>query len=156
MENYRGKLIELTSKVIIYEFHKTFDEINPFEDSKYYNAFNDRLKHSENIQAMLEHYPVLTQMIDALEDNILRNYMMIIERYQIDHSQIENMLGYRPGKILKINTDMGDTHRDGESVGVVECENGMVMYKPRSLKADELYNKMITFFNERCNTNLRT
>jgi type 2 lantibiotic biosynthesis protein LanM len=154
--NYKRKIINVMSKMVIYEFHETFAEFDPFDDAKFYKAFNNQMREPDNIEAILEKYPVLVQMITSIENNFLQNHIKIIQRYQNDHTYIEKKLQKKLGDLLKISMDMGDTHRDGNSVAILECEKDKIVYKPRSLTIDCLYEEIIIFFNETCQTNLKT
>ncbi|MCR6097292.1 type 2 lantipeptide synthetase LanM [Salipaludibacillus agaradhaerens] len=154
--NYKRKIVNVMSKMVIYEFHNTFEKYDPSDDTKYYKAFNNLLGDPNNIEAILEKYPVLVEMIASIEDNFLHNHIKIIQRYQNDHTYIEKKLRITLGDLLKVSIDMGDTHRDGNSVAILECEENTLVYKPRSLTVDCLYEDIIIFFNETCQTNLKT
>ncbi|SFQ22743.1 type 2 lanthipeptide synthetase LanM family protein [Salibacterium halotolerans] len=155
-ENYKRKIMEITRKVLIFEFHQTFDTVDSTDESKHYKAFCKKLKRSDYIWNMLDKYPVLLRMMKSIEKNFLHHCTLIIKRFQDDYSQIENMLGKKAGKLRRLTIDAGDTHRNGSSVAVLECENDKIVYKPRSLKADCLYEKVIACFNEQNKQDLKT
>ncbi|WP_416150018.1 type 2 lanthipeptide synthetase LanM family protein [Salipaludibacillus sp. HK11] len=155
LRNYKDKIVEISSKVIIYEFHQTFDKYDAFDNSKYYHIFNDRLTETDYIQNILLKYPVLKQLIDSIEENYLFNHIKIILSYQADSQLIEKKLGYELGDLVAITIDMGDTHCDGKSVAFVTCEKGEIVYKPRSLTADCIYESILLLFNEKCSTELK-
>ncbi|WP_026701919.1 type 2 lanthipeptide synthetase LanM family protein [Salibacterium aidingense] len=156
VENYKRKILEITRKVLIYEFHQTFDVLDPGDESKHYKEFCKKLESPDYIRNMLNKYPVLQNMMESIEMNFLYNCTLIIKRFQDDCCQIENRLGKQLGKLRTLAFDMGDTHRNGSSVAVVECENDKIVYKPRSLKADCLYEKVIAYFNEQYKQDLKT
>ncbi|EQD36890.1 Lanthionine synthetase C family protein [mine drainage metagenome] len=40
------------------------------------------------------------------------------------------------GELQELSFGVGDSHQKGKTVGLIRCEGGQIVYKPRSLKVD--------------------
>jgi len=154
--SYKKKLEQVSSKVLIFEFHEWFDESDPADTTKFYRLFSEQLKNPYYITSILDKYPVLQSTINSLEEKYIRNHIKLISRYHNDYKDIEKKLNQNPGNILSISANLGDTHRGGNSVAKVQCENIVIMYKPRSLQVDCLYETITDYFNQSSSLKIKT
>lgn len=155
-KEFRKKIINLTKKVLIYEFHDSFT-CNVEEGSTvYYEKFNERLEDYRYCFALLQKYPVLHEIYDKAQRNLLQNSYELITRYITDVKEIEVKLNKNLGVLKSVSINLGDTHRNGNSVAVLETNKEKIIYKPRSLRADSIYTQVINLFNHTTSETLKT
>lgn len=155
-EEFRTKIVELSSKVLIYEFHESFTDVDPFNRSKNYIKFNEFLSVGENSLSILDKYPVLKEMCDNIQETLIRNSREIMLRYLSDVDELEEFFLEPLGALQHISINLGDTHRGGQSVAILNTEGKKIIYKPRSLMADCLYSNILSFYNEAEKESLQT
>ncbi|MEC1543692.1 type 2 lanthipeptide synthetase LanM family protein [Bacillus halotolerans] len=82
----------------------------------------------------------VNSLVDFIE-NILRH----LEEDWRDLTEISPNLG----RVKKLHLGQGDTHNCGKSVSILEFDSGQkLVYKPRSLEVDQLYQKLIFWMNQ--------
>ncbi|MDZ5606021.1 type 2 lanthipeptide synthetase LanM family protein [Bacillus pseudomycoides] len=153
---FRKKLIDLTKKVLIYEFHDTFTSNNNEDKSMYSRIFNEYLEDRESCLGLLRKYPVLNDIYHRIQKNLVQNSYDLINRYMVDANELERLFNKKLGVLKSVSINLGDTHRNGNSVAIIQTENGKLIYKPRSLRADSLYSQVLSFFNQQCSETLKS
>ncbi|MBT2573726.1 type 2 lantipeptide synthetase LanM family protein [Bacillus sp. ISL-51] len=154
--NYKKKIYHLAEKTLIHEFHQTFDEFDEKNESKNYDLFSERLKNSAFVEEILNNYPVLEDLISRSTSDFIRFTISIIKHWVNDYKNIQKKFNFSLGKMRKIEMNAGDVHNGGKSVVIIEFENDKLVYKPRSLKIDVFYEKVIDYVNQHYQTNLKT
>lgn len=86
--------------------------------------------------AIGEHYPTLRHRLDRLIGNRCAAATDLARRFATDRETLGSLLGTRPGRLLEIELDAGDSHRGGHTVAILRFDNGTVVYKPRSVQID--------------------
>ena len=152
---YKKMLYKLARKTVIYEFHEMFDEFHREEDF-FYRQFNDAFSNYSAVENILKKYPVLREMIDRTSDQFIQYSLSIIKAYIAHYEEIAETFHQQFGRLLSIKVDAGDSHCEGKSVAILICECGKIVYKPRSLEGDQLYQKIIRYFNHQYDTELKT
>ncbi|MFC0523611.1 type 2 lanthipeptide synthetase LanM [Pontibacillus salicampi] len=156
LKSYKKKIKEVSDKTIIFEFHETFEELDPQNNRKYYDAFSKDLQDKSFMNSLFHKYPVLHTNINQIERQYLHNCLAILKRFQSDYMELEDNHENTIGKLLSISMDLGDTHCGGNTVAKLECEHTVLMYKPRSLQADKLYEEITSFFNKKSTVGIQT
>ncbi|MFD2655626.1 type 2 lanthipeptide synthetase LanM family protein [Gracilibacillus thailandensis] len=155
-EEFRKKIKDLTKKVLIYEFQDSFTCDVQEGSTKYYEMFNRKLKDSQYCWTLLQKYPVLNEIYDKTQSNLLKNSYELIIRYITDVKELEVQFNKNLGLLKAISINLGDTHRNGNSVAVLHTDKEKIIYKPRSLKADIIYTQVTNLFNNTYSETLKT
>lgn len=155
-EEFRKKIFDLTKKVLIYEFHNNSSSDAEEGSTHYYHMFNRKLEDSQYCYSLLHNYPVLQDIYEKTQRNMLQNSYDLIHRYIADVKELEVTFNKKFGLLKSISINLGDTHRNGNSVAVLHTEKEKIIYKPRSLKADSIYTEVLHFFNSTSSETLKT
>lgn len=88
---------------------------------------------------LLLKYPILRHLITQWITDFTTHVITLYQRLETDMNDIGKMLGRTPGRIRMIDGGDSDIH-NGRCVHIVSFENGMkIVYKPRSLKLDQIW-----------------
>ncbi|WFA87739.1 type 2 lanthipeptide synthetase LanM family protein [Paenibacillus amylolyticus] len=147
------KLFNLSVRTLIQELHiarisGVLVGVNSNERYHYYN--NVMLKDKEYIDSFFSMYPVLAKlMVEATEKFIQFNEEILINLDRdIDQVRLSFQADYK--KLEIINTGVGDTHHKGRSVSILTFSEGeKLIYKPRPMKIDCAFEKIIEWINEK-------
>ncbi|WP_246002211.1 type 2 lanthipeptide synthetase LanM family protein [Allorhizocola rhizosphaerae] len=77
-----------------------------------------------------EPYPNLMVQLDRLIGNRIRASAQLGERFAADRASIGL------GELRKVAFGAGDSHRGGQTVAILDCADGPIVYKPRSMRID--------------------
>ncbi len=80
--------------------------------------------------ALTEHYPHLMVQLDRLIGNRVRAAAQLGGRFVADRAEIGL------GELRAVAFGAGDSHRGGQTVAILECAGGPIVYKPRSMRID--------------------
>ncbi|WP_052723577.1 type 2 lanthipeptide synthetase LanM family protein [Paenibacillus wulumuqiensis] len=155
MTNYKKKLYRMVGKTIIYEFHQTFDEYDEHCNSRYYDYFAESLRDTENVERIMNRYPVLRRLINKSTEQFIAFNLHIISRFVEQYDYICRTF-HLSGILSQLSTGAGDDHQQGKSVAILDIGSSKLVYKPRSLKVDLFYREWIEHVNVTCSTNLQT
>lgn len=124
---------------------------NSKEEYAHYNQHY--LGDKQYIEELFKIYPCLERMIWESILYLTRNYESIVERLNKDHNLIvqEICSGTQFTNILKMQSNISDSHKKGKTVAVITLDNGMkVVYKPRSLAAEKSYQRFLNYISVGC------
>ncbi len=152
-------LFQMSYRVLIAETNNTGEEKklkgnNSKERSQYFKS--NLLRNSEYLTYIFNKYYVLTEQM-LIKIKMTSSFAIeIISRYKADEAKITSSLnkGKSYGRICSIHYGAGDTHKGGKTVAIVTCENGTVVYKPRSLDIENKFNNFINWLNKQENSGL--
>jgi type 2 lantibiotic biosynthesis protein LanM len=82
------------------------------------------------------HYPTLSGRLDALIAGRTAAALELASRFAADRAAVAALVGGRLPELRAIRLGLGDSHRGGRTVALLELDSGPVVYKPRSLAAD--------------------
>ena len=98
-----------------------------------------------------QEYPVLARQLVVCGDQWLAYTLEFLAHLSTDFSVLG--AAFAPGSDIGMLTDVssvGDRHRNGRSVLIAEFSSSLKLaYKPRSLSADDHFNDLLTWANER-------
>ena len=98
----------------------------------------------------LEAYPVAIRQLELIVSTRTEAFIEILERLSTDHERISALLlEASPSRLVSISDARGDRHRYGRCVRVLEFSNGQVVYKPRSVEADDAFLKLLMWCNSK-------
>jgi type 2 lantibiotic biosynthesis protein LanM len=101
---------------------------------------------------ILQTYPVLARHIVLTLDQWIANSLELVERLCADWDAIQTLCGSRqsPGRLSAIQGNVGDTHRRGRLVQILQFDSGFrVVYKPRSVAVDAHFQELLLWLNQR-------
>lgn len=113
----------------------------------------------KNPMPIFKEYPVLARLLTEQSDYWVISVKRIISRLLLDFSDINNLFFndddfYSDIKIIKsisgIKTGLSDPHERGETVAIIEFNNGKkLVYKPKSVLSEKGVSNFIEWFNKR-------
>jgi len=102
--------------------------------------------------AILEEYPVLTRQLINCINQWVDASLELVHRLCKDWMLIKSSFNSRgePEVLIGLKEGMGDRHRNGRSVCILEFSSGLrLVYKPRSLAVDMHFQQLLKWLNER-------
>lgn len=102
--------------------------------------------------AVLERYPVLARLLLQAARFAAEAYAETLARFAADRAAIADHFlgGADPGDPVAVHSQLGDRHRCGRSVSVLQFAGGQrVVYKPRSLATCDGFGALVRWLNER-------
>lgn len=130
------ELAELCSRTLLAIFYRIGDDRN-------YEDFYKKLSTQEEHNNILTRYPVLNKKIE----NFLKQRIEYIEesiiKFEMDKCEIIDCLGFSEKVLIEnIKVTSGDTHNNGRKVIKFILNEGEILYKPRSLDPEHLFNEI--------------
>jgi class II lanthipeptide synthase len=89
------------------------------------------------------HYPTLLARVGRIVDNRIAAALRFAARWAADRDRLCALCGAEPGALVAVGFGAGDTHAGGETVAVVTCEGGKLVYKPRPLAIDAVLERFL-------------
>ena len=117
-------------------------------------SFSDNLKEPEIRRYILDQYPVLEKWLVNEAEIWLKQTQLISVHLENDYEKIQNEFFQDDnlGDIEKITYGLGDRHRGGKTVSLLEFTSGKkLIYKPRSLEIDEDFSTFLKFIDDKLN-----
>lgn len=140
-------------KVLITEINmaRTGDLLSGENEKERYDSFiNDFLQDKEYIQSLFNSYPVMVRLMVETVHSTVDAMFEIVYHYTEDRDQLIELFGEDFNILTSIELGAGDTHQNGRTVAMLNFNNkGKLVYKPRSLKTDELFNELLTWINKK-------
>ncbi|MDN3575724.1 type 2 lanthipeptide synthetase LanM family protein [Chitinimonas viridis] len=81
-------------------------------------------------------YPTVLRRIDTVIRNRCMASLRFAQRWAADRAALAELCGQPAGRLLELSLGAGDSHQQGQTVGIVHCEGGRIVYKPRSMAVD--------------------
>ncbi|WP_234305721.1 type 2 lanthipeptide synthetase LanM family protein [Nocardiopsis alba] len=115
----------------------------------------ERFKKFNQIQSDVEYkksfwgeYPVLLRKIELLLHDWRGVVSEFTERLVFDAPFLREKFDIDPSCLSDVYFGAGDRHRSGRSVAVVDFGGSKLVYKPKSLKSDEIWNDVLEWVND--------
>ncbi|MGE5177614.1 MAG: type 2 lanthipeptide synthetase LanM family protein [Bacteroidota bacterium] len=116
-----------------------------------FGSFVALLREDEHRRRILAEYPVL--VLGALEiiESWRRESLALADRLWMDWKELRPaFFAFDPGLLTAVRTGMGDPHRRGQSVAILEFESGArLVYKPRPMEADRHFQELLAWLAAR-------
>jgi type 2 lantibiotic biosynthesis protein LanM len=115
-----------------------------------FHSFCDRLRHTEVQLSIAREYPVMLRSLYIATLNWLDSSLELLERLAKDWDLIRTRLATsaETGNLTSIAAGVGDTHRRGRTVAVLEFSSGFkVVYKPHSQEVDVHFGEFLQWVN---------
>lgn len=113
--------------------------------------FMDRLREPAAALDFLARYPVLARrMVEEVEQWASYGLEVLTHLCEDLHEVGEKLNGgTHPGRLDRLRTGAGDSHRGGRSVAELRFDSGLrLIYKPRSLAAEAAFQRFLAWCNE--------
>ncbi|MFI6094905.1 type 2 lanthipeptide synthetase LanM family protein [Lentzea sp. NPDC051213] len=98
-------------------------------------------------EALDEHYPRLRQRLSTVIGNRCAAAVGLAHRFSTDRAALAGLLGpesnTEPGALTAVEFGAGDSHRGGQTVAILTCAAGRVVYKPRSVAVDAVLGRLL-------------
>ncbi|HVX16032.1 MAG TPA: type 2 lanthipeptide synthetase LanM [Pirellulales bacterium] len=117
-----------------------------------FTSYLRRLRQPGVALALVEEYPVLAEKITVCLDQWHEVGVEFAERLANDAQALEENFfpDGAPGRLLEIEGNVGDPHRDGRSVLILRFASGArLVYKPRPLAVDATFARLVGWLNAR-------
>lgn len=150
----RDQLLSKLTRLLVVEVRQAkANDLLPGEDRfARWNAFAQMASHRSFWEAISCRYPDMLQRVDALVDYRCEAALEFARRWAKDKKRITFEAGRLFGSIESLTFSAGDSHHYGRAVAIVSCENGKLVYKPRSLDVDKKLHRFLSFVAESSTT----
>ncbi|MEA9563586.1 MULTISPECIES: type 2 lanthipeptide synthetase LanM family protein [unclassified Xanthomonas] len=105
-------------------------------------------------QSLAPHYPGLAERVDTLVSHRCAAALMFANRWCNDRHLLPTLLHATCGLLLEVTFGAGDSHCGGQSVVLVRCTGGPLVYKPRSVAIDLALAQFVQALGEKIATNM--
>lgn len=82
-------------------------------------------------------YPDLRQRVQGLIEARCASAARFARRFARDRAGLSELLGQDCGALQALEFGAGDSHSGGETVALLRCQGGRLVYKPRSVAVDQ-------------------
>lgn len=140
-------LRKISDQTIVLEFQQNLQStVGPLIEKYKSESLKNRQYHKN----LLEKYPVLYRSLFEAVQRELINVENFLNNFNKDYLEICKMFfDNNKLKLESVSKGVGDTHNNGKSVMICNFEKGQkLVYKPRSLKIDIVFSKLILTLNQ--------
>jgi len=116
-----------------------------------FRSFCDRLRQKNVRLEIAREYPVLLRSLYIATATWVDFSLELFDRLSMDWHLIRRTLaaGADPGSLTSITSGLGDAHRSGRSVTILEFSTGFkLVYKPHSQSVDVHFGELLAWVNE--------
>lgn len=147
-ESLLRDLLEQVSRTLVLELNvqRVSGALHGETAADRFHSFTARLSSNADRAELFSEYPVLARIVGRTTDQWVNYWTELVGRLAHDAPAIRALLDPdgEPGAITRVAVGMGDRHRDGRTVAVLEFASGAsVVYKPRSLAVDACYTGLL-------------
>ena len=154
LEKLISSLSIMSYRTLIFEvnYHRESGQLKGENSEERFNYFENILMDDKNfLKNIYDEYYVLTKLMFVRTNKYFDFIIDILKKVKKDSEILSKELngGNSIGKVKKVLTDMGDTHKGGKTVVVLEFSSGVkVVYKPHSLGLEMGFFKFIQWIND--------
>ncbi|MDH6363683.1 type 2 lantibiotic biosynthesis protein LanM [Enterococcus sp. PF1-24] len=143
----KEELVQLTVKTLIKEmnFEKPLQGANEWERYQFYVS---KFRNEENIDKILNRYPILKLLIEKKINYHNKNVLIAIKRMILDICEIEKIFCNKINRIESVIFPSSDSHNFGKNILFFVVNDGFkIVYKPHSIETDEIYLRIVELIN---------
>ncbi|MBU3157719.1 type 2 lantipeptide synthetase LanM family protein (plasmid) [Clostridium estertheticum] len=153
IEKLLQELMRLSLRVLVLELNvqrvsETLKGETEAEKLSYY--YNIVLNDKDYRKSVLSEYSVMFRIMVTKIDYWICNMSQVVENTLKDREELVKYFndGKPIGELIKINMGLSDAHNKGKSVIHLVFDSGFnIIYKPRSLRIDDQFQKFLQWFN---------
>lgn len=126
------------TRVLLVELHaaRTAGTLQGDDAAQRWTHFIAQSSHPDFWAGLATHYPQLLARVGSIVRNRCRAALRFAQRWAHDRDGLATLCGGEAGRLLSLSFGAGDSHRRGQTVALLHCEGGRVVYKPRSMATD--------------------
>ncbi|NNB98182.1 type 2 lantipeptide synthetase LanM [Corallococcus exiguus] len=126
------------NRVLLLELHAAGLEgwLDATDSEGRWNQFLDRACTSGFHAHLRERYPPLLDRLATVGRLQAQAVLRLAERFVADRDALSALPGQPRGALKRLRLGEGDAHRGGQTVALLEMEEGQVLYKPRCMRVD--------------------
>ncbi|WP_405056879.1 type 2 lanthipeptide synthetase LanM family protein [Kribbella sp. NBC_01505] len=115
-----------------------------------FSSYARLLRDEREALAVWDEYPVLARLVVTTLQFWISTRVELVEALVADLPVLRTGLlaDPAPQRIERIEFGAGDKHRRGRSVGIVTFDTGALVFKPRSLAMDVVFDRLLDWFNQ--------
>ncbi len=128
----------------------SLDNLNNVHSKQHYQDFIKSMLECKLLDFFRE-YPVLARLVITVIDFWVDGNAELLKRLESDWFEIQKIFqaGKELGQVLEIQPNLSDRHHNGRSVTAVTFASGLnLVYKPKNLKLEQAYIKLIDWLNK--------
>ena len=149
-----GQLAPMVERTLVLEMHvaRMQGDLSGDTPEARFAAFAARLRRPAVRRALLAEYPVLARQLLARARQSSDALAELLERLAADWPGLVATFfpNADPGPLSAVAFGEGDTHAGGRTVAILTFAGGArIVYKPRSLRVDALFQRLLNWLNER-------
>ncbi len=151
-ENLPSQLIPLLGPTLVLELNvaRLQGVLTGDTPEERFDSFLRLLRESDAAVAILQNYPTLARQLILRINNWVDFGLQFVNHLCEDWGAIQLAFGAGAGFLSRVHGGLGDAHRGGRAVLMVEFEGGLkLVYKPRSMAVDLHFQQLLTWLNER-------
>ncbi|WP_046212738.1 type 2 lanthipeptide synthetase LanM family protein [Paenibacillus wulumuqiensis] len=155
MEQLEKSILKISYRTLVLDMNINREQgkllgTTPEQQYEYYH--HHCLQDKAYMEKFFEKYPVLLRALGGEIRKYRKFLNELFARFERDYDQIAALFAVSKAvQIRDIEMGIGDSHSDGRKVTRLVLNCGQLIYKPRSLSIDKLYEKIIHFTNEMSN-----
>ncbi|HWM07383.1 MAG TPA: type 2 lanthipeptide synthetase LanM family protein, partial [Actinophytocola sp.] len=133
----RESVLRKVSRVLVLELNaaRITGRLEATDSAGRWTEFVDRTCAPGYWDTVAGHYPTLLPRVRAAVDNRVRATVTFAQRFAADRARLAELDGDQ-GELIEVSFGAGDSHRGGQTVVLLRCANGRLVYKPRSVAVD--------------------
>ncbi|RKH94999.1 type 2 lantipeptide synthetase LanM [Corallococcus sp. AB038B] len=126
------------NRVLLLELHAASMEgrLDAADSSARWGQFLELACTSDFHAHLRERYPPLMERLATLGRLQTQAVLRLAERFVADRESLQELPGRPRGALKRLRLGEGDAHRGGQTVALLELEEGSVLYKPRCMRVD--------------------
>ena len=140
------------NRLLLLELHaaKLAGELNTGDEAGQFAQFVDNALQPACAEHLDRRYPPLRARLQRLLAQQADAIHSLVARFVADREVLGRLLGQPAGRLTGLSLGQGDLHAGGQTVARLSVAGGAVMYKPRSLRIDEMLDAFLgTVFGNR-------
>ncbi|MBE7099295.1 type 2 lanthipeptide synthetase LanM family protein [Bacillus cereus] len=145
-------LLSLAHKCIVLEINveREREQLQGRTPEERFDYFIKGFYSKKKMLGFYDEYIVLSRLLTVNSIQFLNNFKEMIKHLDADRNQIQQTFSIKKDDFIvnNLNFGQGDTHNQGKTVvGVILGASNKILYKPKNLKINNCFNKMIKWLN---------
>ncbi|WP_025149539.1 type 2 lanthipeptide synthetase LanM family protein [Bacillus sp. H1a] len=152
------ELSSIAYKTMILEMNisKSNGELKGDTPEDRYISFISLYQNKKRLYSFFDKYIVLTRLLSTRTSFILNNVKALLDRIKCDQEELMQIFELQNFKLTNCQFGEGDTHAKGNTVTILTFnDTKKVVYKPKSLQINDVFNQFIKWLNEKEHHNYR-
>ena len=138
-------LFSLSCKTLVYEFNRQKNEKKGYTIK---NFVLDNFSTAESVIEFYCRYPVMIRRLSTKVNYLVHSISEILRNIDTEYETIKTFFEFNSNKIISLRCGKGDTHKQGNTVCIIEVGENKVVYKPYRDELGERYNSFLKMYNK--------